>query len=86
VLRRISLRCMWSALGFVIAAYAGSDDEADWMVSVEDTRGLAELSIPGMHNTGMVRAVPRDLEVPEPDDRGPARRGRPLLRRPPPGA
>ncbi|MBC7978179.1 MAG: phosphatidylinositol-specific phospholipase C domain-containing protein, partial [Myxococcales bacterium] len=44
-------------LGALVAwgACADSPDPADWMARLEDGRGLAELSIPGTHDTGAVR-------------------------------
>ncbi|HEX8111546.1 MAG TPA: phosphatidylinositol-specific phospholipase C, partial [Kofleriaceae bacterium] len=37
----------------VVAACSGSDgSEADWMADLADTRGVAELSIPGTHDSG----------------------------------
>lgn len=37
----------------VVAACSGSDDsEADWMAELADARGVAELSIPGTHDSG----------------------------------
>ena len=37
----------------VVAACGGSDDSpADWMADLADTRGVAELSIPGTHDSG----------------------------------
>jgi len=55
MLRRVSPRWIWTALGFgfaVLAACEGSDDGTAWMSRIDDARGLAELSIPGTHNTG----------------------------------
>ncbi len=44
-------------LGALVAwsACADSPGPADWMAQLEDGRGLAELSIPGTHDTGAVR-------------------------------
>jgi 1-phosphatidylinositol phosphodiesterase len=47
-------RLMWCAIGCAALAACVShpDDPADWMAGIDDSRGLAELSIPGAHDTG----------------------------------
>jgi 1-phosphatidylinositol phosphodiesterase len=37
---------------FVVTACSDSDHTSDWMADLDDSRGLAELSIPGTHDTG----------------------------------
>ncbi|MEO7732250.1 MAG: phosphatidylinositol-specific phospholipase C [Kofleriaceae bacterium] len=45
---------MWCAVGCaaLAACVSRADAPADWMAGIEDTRGLAELSIPGTHDAG----------------------------------
>lgn len=45
---------LWCAIGCaaVAACVSHADEPADWMAGIDDRRGLAELSIPGTHDTG----------------------------------
>jgi len=59
-----------------LAACSESSSPADWMAQLDDARGLAELSIPGTHDTGALRepvpgiAKTQDLTIAEQLDAG----------------
>ena len=50
----MACRLIWCAIGLaaVGACVSQSQSTADWMSGIDDTRELAELSIPGTHDTG----------------------------------
>lgn len=45
--------CSWLAVAIpLLAACGSSDDDANWMAKLDDARSIAELSIPGTHDSG----------------------------------
>jgi len=73
----MACRMMWCAIAVAVTACVSrTDAPADWMAGLDDSRGLAELSIPGTHDTGALLepyagiAKTQDLTIAEQLDAG----------------